>query len=38
MKYSGKSAKAPAVFLVNYPESELAEINRDSYLDFLKMK
>jgi predicted AAA+ superfamily ATPase len=38
MKYSGKSAKAPAVFLENYPGSEFTEINRDSYLDFLKMK
>lgn len=38
MKYSGKSAKAPAVFMENYPESEFTEINRDSYLDFLKKK
>jgi uncharacterized protein len=38
MKYSGRSAKAPAVFLENYPESEFIEINRDNYLDFLKMK
>lgn len=38
MKYSGKSAKAPALFLENYPESVFTEINRDSYLDFLKMK
>ena len=38
MKYSGRSAKAPALFLENYPGSEFAEINRDSYLDFLKMK
>jgi len=38
MKYSGRSAKAPAVFMENYPESEFTEINRDNYLDFLKMK
>ena len=38
MKYSGRSAKAPAVFLENYPESEFIEINKDNYLDFLKMK
>jgi uncharacterized protein len=38
MKYSGKSVKAPAVFLENYPDSEFSEINRDNYLDFLKMK
>ena len=38
MKYSGRSAKAPALFLENYPGSEFTEINRDSYLDFLKMK
>jgi predicted AAA+ superfamily ATPase len=38
MKYSGRSSKAPAIFLENYPESEFTEINRESYLDFLKMK
>lgn len=38
MKYSGKSVKAPAVFLENYPDSVFSEINRDNYLDFLKMK
>jgi len=38
MKYSGRSAKAPALFLDNYPESEFTEINKESYLDFLKMK
>lgn len=38
MKYSERSEKAPALFLENYPESEFTEINRDSYLDFLKMK
>lgn len=38
MKYSGKSVKAPAVFLENYPDSEFSEINRDNYLDFLQMK
>jgi predicted AAA+ superfamily ATPase len=38
MKYSGRSSKAPAVFLENYPESEFNEINRDSYFDFLTSK
>lgn len=38
MKYSGRSAKAPAVFLENYPDSEFTEINRDSYLDFLRIR
>ncbi|MBN2728781.1 MAG: ATP-binding protein [Bacteroidales bacterium] len=38
MKYSGRSEKAPSLFLENYPESEFTEINRESYLDFLKMK
>lgn len=38
MKYSGKSAKAPAVFLEKYPESVFTEINRDNYLDFLRNK
>jgi len=38
MKYSGKSARVPAVFMQNYPDSEFLEINRDNFLDFMKKK
>jgi predicted AAA+ superfamily ATPase len=38
MKYSGRSAKVPAVFMENYPDSKFNEINRDNFLDFLKTK
>jgi len=38
MKYSGRSAKVPAVFIENYPDSEFNEINRDNFPDFLKTK
>ena len=36
MKYSGKSSKAPAVFMENYPGSKFKEISRDNFPDFLK--
>ncbi len=35
MKYSGRSAKVPASFIQNYPDSEFHEINRDSFFSFL---
>lgn len=35
MKYSGKSAKAPAIFIQNYPDSKFNEINKDNFLAFL---
>ena len=38
MKFSGKSAKAPALFIQNYPDSKFTEINRDTFLDFLRNK
>jgi len=38
MKFSGKSAKVPAQFIQNYPDSKFTEINRDNFLDFLMNK
>jgi predicted AAA+ superfamily ATPase len=38
MKYSGKTSKAPASFIQNYPDSEFSEINRDNFFDFLMGK
>ena len=35
MKYSGRTAKVPASFVQNYPESEFDEISRDNFLGFL---
>ncbi len=38
MKYSGRSTKVPAVFMQNYPDSKFHEVNKDNFLDFLKLK
>ena len=35
MKYSGRTAKVPASFVQNYPDSEFVEISRDNFLGFL---
>lgn len=35
MKFSGKSARVPALFIQNYPNAIFKEINRDSFLEFL---
>ena len=35
MKYSGRTAKVPATFVQNYPDSEFDEISRDNFLGFL---
>jgi predicted AAA+ superfamily ATPase len=38
MKYSGRTAKVPAPFIQNYPDSEFSEINRDNFFSFLTGK
>ena len=35
MKFSGRTAKAPASFIQNYPDSVFTEINRDNFYGFL---
>jgi predicted AAA+ superfamily ATPase len=38
MKFAGRTTKAPAAFIQNYPDSIFYEINRDNFLGFLMSK